>query len=134
MLYYRNKQFGEKTWRYFPSGYEIVAGSFVSRRSRIQTNRTDKWPYQSIRSDKDLAIDRHFPYRPPPSPVTFVPLRLMDNYQHRGPSSITILDTLGPLIGDFVFSRDSVKICFRHLVYDNCFVKKFDYFSLKPLI
>lgn len=39
----------------------------------------------------------------------------MDNYQRPGRSSITIPETLGPLIGDFIF-RSSVKNCFRRLV------------------
>lgn len=95
-------------------GYQIVAGTFVSWRSRVQTDRTDKWLYQSIRSDKDFTIDRHFPYRLSPTPVTFVPLRLMDNYQRPGRSSITIPETLGPLIVDFVFPRVSVENCFQN--------------------
>lgn len=98
-----------------------MAGTIVSWRSRVQTDRTDKWLYQSIRSDKDFTIDRPFLYRSSPTPMTFVSLRLMDNYQRPGRSSITIPETLGSLIGDFVFSRASVENCFHRFVY--CFDK-----------
>lgn len=107
-----------------------MAGTIVSWRSRVQTDRTDKWLYQSIRSDKNFTIDRRFPYRLPPTPMTFVSLRLMDNYQRPGRSSITIPETLCPLIGDFVFPRASVENCFRRSV---CvlFREKHGYFSPK---
>lgn len=112
-------------------GYQTVAGTIVSWRSRVQTDRTDKCLYQSIQSDKDFTIDRRFPYWPSPTPMTFVSLRLMDNYQRPGRSSITIPETFGPLIGDFIFSRASVENCFQCPVCVLFREKKHDYFFFK---
>lgn len=55
-------------WGAIFRGYRTVASTFVSLRSRVQTDCTDKWLYQSIPSDKNSAIDRRFPYRPPSYP------------------------------------------------------------------
>lgn len=82
-------------------------------------------PFGLIRISPLIA---RFPCRPPPTTMTFVSLRLMDNYQRPRRSSITIPETLGPLIGDFVFPRASVENCFRRPV---CvlFREKRGYFS-----
>lgn len=82
-------------------------------------------PFGQIRILPLIAVSHIGPL---PTSMTFVPLRLMDNYQRPGRSSITIPETLGPLIGDFVF-RSSAENCFRRLV---CvlFREKRDYFSL----
>lgn len=118
--YRRNKQLGgyNSSVRSFPPGYQTVAGIFVSRRSRVQTDRTDKWLYQSIRSDKDFAIDRRFlsplnPAHPLPPPHDVRSAAI--NGQPSTPRTIInheIPETLGPLIGDFVFPR-AVENCFR---------------------
>lgn len=86
-------------------------------------------PFGQIRILPLIAVSHIGPL---PTSMTFVPLRLMDNYQRPGRPSITIPKTLGPLIGDFVF-QSSVENCFRRLA---CvlFREKRDYFSLVLVI